>query len=414
VRAAVARLPRSARLAAIVAVAALAGLWALHGRTSPVEADWVPVTRDDLVLGVEVTGTLKAVDSSVISPPQVRETWNYKISMMAPEGSQVKKGQPVLGFDTTELDRKLDQKIAEAASAAKQLEKKQVDISLRRREDDLRLAEAEARERKAALKVDRPAELAAAAELRQARLDLGLARDEVAYLGLRVLAAKQADEAELSSLRNQRDVAEGRVKEIRESIERMTVGAPRDGTVIYVTDWREEKKKVGDSCWRAERVLEIPDLRSVIAKGEVDEVDAGKIAVGQKVAFRLDAHPDVEFGGRIASIWKTVQRQSYQNPLKVVRLDVSLDRTDTVRMRPGMRFRGTIETGRIPRAVVIPSDAVFPTPNGPVAWRKTVLGHEAVPLELGRRNDRLVEVLGGLSEGDQVARRDLGAGRIPA
>jgi multidrug efflux pump subunit AcrA (membrane-fusion protein) len=379
-----------------------------------VEADWVPVTRDDLVLGVEVTGTLKAVDSSVISPPQVRETWNYKISMMAPEGSQVKKGQPVLGFDTTELDRKLDQKIAEAASAAKQLEKKQVDISLRRREDDLRLAEAEARERKAALKVDRPAELAAAAELRQARLDLGLARDEIAYLKGRLESARAADEAELTSLRNQRDRAEERVKEIRESIGRMTVGAPRDGTVIYVTDWRETKKKVGDSVWRAERLMEIPDLRHMVAKGEVDEVDAGKIAVGQKVALRLDAHPDVEFGGRVSSIWKTVQRQSYQNPLKVVRLDIVLDRSDTVRMRPGMRFRGTIETARIERPLLIPTEAVFPTPDGPVAWRRTLLGYEAARLEVGRRNDKVVEVLGGLSEGDEVARRDLGTRRAPA
>jgi HlyD family secretion protein len=413
-RAAIARLPRGVRLAAVTVVVAGAGFWALFGRSPSEDADWVRVARDDLVLGVEVTGSLEAVDSSAISPPQVRETWNYKIAMMAPEGAQVKKGQPVLGFDTSELTRKLDQKVAEAASAAKQMEKKQVDITLRRREDELRLAEAEARERKAAMKVDRPPELAAASELRQARLDLGLARDEIAYVKKRTESATQADEAELSSLRNQRDLAEGRVKEIRESIERMTVGAPRDGTVIYVTDWREEKKKVGDSCWRAERVLEIPDLRSVIAKGQVDEVDAGKIAVGQKVAFRLDAHPDVEFAGRISSIWKTVQRQSYQNPLKVVRLDVTLDRTDTVRMRPGMRFRGTVETGRVPRAVVIPSEAVFPTPEGPVAWRKTVLGHEAVALTLGRRNDKLVEVLGGLEEGDQVARRDLGARRVPA
>ena len=254
-RARILRVPRQARLAAVAVVVAGAGWWALSGRRPSEDADWVRVARDDLVLGVDVTGFLKAVDSTVVSPPAVRETWNYKISMLAPEGAQVKKGEPVVGFDTSDLDRKLEQKIAEAASAAKQMEKKQVDVTLRRREDDLRLAEAEARERKAALKVDRPAELAAAAELRQARLDLGLARDEIAYLKGRLESARAADEAELTSLRNQRDRAEERVKEIRESIGRMTVGAPRDGTVIYVTDWRETKKKVGDSMWRAERLM---------------------------------------------------------------------------------------------------------------------------------------------------------------
>jgi len=178
-----------------------------------------------------------------------------------------------------------------------------------------------------------------------------------------------------------------------------------------VTDWREEKKKVGDNCWRGDKVVEIPDLKSMIAKGEVDEVDGGKVATGQRVTFRLDAHPDVEFTGRISSIWKTVQRKSFQNPLKVVRLDILLDRTDTVRMRPGMRFRGAAETERVPRCLVIPLEAVFPTRDGPVAWRRTALGFEAVPLELGRRNDHEIEVLDGLIEGDQVARRDLGAKR---
>lgn len=410
-KARLAGVPRWIRLAAVALIVLAAGWWALLGRAPSEDPDWVRVTRDDLVLGVEVTGTLKSTDSSQIGPPLVREIWNYKISMLAPEGAEVAKGQPVVGFDGSDLVRKLDQKLAEAASARKQLEKKQVDITLRRREDALRLAEAEARERKAALVVDRPEELAAASELKQARLDLGLARDELAYLKTRMESAAKADEAELRSLRNQQERAEQRVAEIRDAIERMDVKAPRNGTVIYVTDWREEKKKVGDSCWRGDKVVEIPDLKSMIAKGEVDEVDGGKIATGQEVTFRLDAHPDVEFTGRISSIWKTVQRKSFQNPLKVVRLDILLDRTDTVRMRPGMRFRGTAETERVPRCLVIPLEAVFPTRDGPVAWRKTAFGFGAVPLRLGRRNDHEVEVLGGLSEGDQVARRDLGAKR---
>jgi hypothetical protein len=404
-------LPRWIRLAAAAMIVLAAGWWALRGRAPSEDPDWVRVTRDDLVLGVEVTGTLKSTDSSQIGPPLVREIWNYKISMLAPEGAEVAKGQPVVGFDSSDLVRKLDQKLAEAASARKQLEKKQVDITLRRREDALRLAEAEARERKAALVVDRPEELAAASELKQAKLDLGLARDELAYLKTRMESAAKADEAELGSLRNQQERAEQRVAEIRDAIDRMEVKAPRNGTVIYVTDWREEKKKVGDNCWRGDKVVEIPDLKSMIAKGEVDEVDGGKVAAGQRVNFRLDAHPDVEFTGRISSIWKTVQRKSFQNPLKVVRLDILLDRTDTVRMRPGMRFRGTAETERVPRCLVIPLEAVFPTREGPMAWRRTALGFEAVPLRLGRRNDHEIEVLDGLSEGDQVARRDLGAKR---
>jgi multidrug efflux pump subunit AcrA (membrane-fusion protein) len=189
----------------------------------------------------------------------------------------------------------------------------------------------------------------------------------------------------------------------------MSVKAPRAGTVVYATSWRDEKKKVGDSAWRGERILEIPDLAAMKGEGEVDESDAGKIAVGQKVRFRLEAHPDTEFTGKIASILSTVQRQSFRNPVKVVKLVVALDSTDARKMRPGMRFRGVIETGRIADAVLVPADAVFPTDAGPIAFRKTLTGFGRRILTLGARNEASVEVKTGLEPGDRIARRDLDA-----
>jgi RND family efflux transporter MFP subunit len=391
-----------------IAVVTGGGAWWFSGRgDASVAADWIDVKREDLILGVEVSGTLAAVESSQLTPPQIPETWNFKISMLAPEGAQVTSGQPVMGFDASDLERKLEQKLAESASAGKQLERTQADITLRRNQEALRLAEAEGRLGKAELKVDRPGELASAAELAQARLDLDLARQEIDFMKKQQAAAIEADRAQISALVAQRDRAEQRVKEIRDAIERMTVKAPRDGTVIYVTNWREEKKKVGDSVWRAERILEIPDLRKMNAKGEVAEAAFGEIAERQRVTLRLDAHPDIEFSGRVASIWKTVQRKSWQDPQRVVRLEINLDSTDTMRMRPGMRFRGTIETDRVPRALVVPAEAVFPTSDGPVVYCKTPMGYERITVTLGRRNDKLVEIREGLSEGDRVARRDL-------
>jgi multidrug efflux pump subunit AcrA (membrane-fusion protein) len=189
----------------------------------------------------------------------------------------------------------------------------------------------------------------------------------------------------------------------------MSVKAPRPGTVVYVTNWREEKKKVGDSAWRGERVIEIPDLTAMKGEGEVDESDAGKIAVGQKVRLRLEAHPDVEFVGKIGSIWSTVQRQSWRSLVQVVKLVIELDATDPRKMRPGMRFRGVIETGRVKNALLVPADAVFPTEAGPIAFREAAVGYTKRALTLGARNETSVEVKSGLSEGDRVARRDLDA-----
>ena len=143
------------------------------------------------------------------------------------------------------------------------------------------------------------------------------------------------------------------------------------------------------------------------AMGQVHEADAGRIAEGQHVKFGLDAHPDVEFTERISSIWRTVQRESWNSEQKVVRLEVELDQTDTLRMRPGMRFRGEIEVDRAEQALLVDADAVFLHADGPVVYRRKLWGHEQVPVGLGRRNADRVEVLGGLSEGDTISRTDL-------
>jgi HlyD family secretion protein len=258
------------------------------------------------------------------------------------------------------------------------------------------LAEAEANRQKAALKLDRPPELVAANELAKVRIDLDTAEKEIAYLHAREESLEVAFEAEAGVLREERDRAAGRVREIKAAITEMEVKAPRSGTVIYTTTRRGEKKKVGDPCWREEKVLEIPE--------EVDEVDAGKLAVGQGVKLRLEAYPDTEITGRVESISATVGRRSWRSPLKVVRVRLRLDETDPMRMRPEMRFRGTIEVERIRDALVVARDAVVNTPDGPMVRRRRLTGLRTVPVTLGRSNTELVEVLEGLSVGDRVLR----------
>jgi len=399
---------RARPLVAVLAAAILllAGWWAFGALRGGESGSWVRVERDDLVLGVEVTGTLKAVDTSSIGPPQIPWIWEYKISMLAPEGDDVENGQPVLGFDTSELQRRLKEMMAEAEEAHKEIEKKEAELALQRETNRLRLAEAEARLRKARLQVEVPDELTSENDLRKASLDLRLAEDEIEYVRKRLQDMTRSGEDALASLRRHREYAEGEVQATREAIESMTVKAPRDGTVIYASNWRDEKKKVGDACWRGEMVLEIPNLTRMMADGEVDEADASKVAVQQKLTLRLDSHPDEEFSGTVSHIWGTVKRKSWRNPLKVVRLDVDLDRTDERRMRPGMRFRGTIEIERIEDAVVIPVETVFISENGPTVYRKTLMGHEKVAVNLGRRNEKMVEVLGGVDESDRVSRVD--------
>jgi HlyD family secretion protein len=396
--------------AALLAVALC--LWLVAGRAAASgTGDWAEVRRDDLVVGVPVAGTLSSVQAVRIGPPQISQIWDYKISFMAPEGAPVRPGEPVLGFDTSELERQLLDKRAERDSAQKELEKKQTDLEIDRRDRELELAEAEARLRKASLKVDVPPELVASRDLAKAREDLALARREVAYLKNRLHLEAVEGATESDAMARKRDRAAVRVQEMEAAIGRMTVTAPRAGTVVYVATDEGEKKKVGDSCWRGQSVLEIPDLRRMEAEGEIDEADAGRVAVGQRVTFRLDAHPDDVFTGRVRSVGGSVQSRSDADALKVVKLEIDLDSTDPQRMRPGMRFLGTVEVERVPKALVVPVEAVFNRGSGPVVYRQTGWGSEEVRPTLGRRNDRQVEIRSGLKLGDRVSRRELAESR---
>ena len=360
--------------------------------------------RRDLVLSVELKGELSALDEEPIGPVKLPEVWDYRISFLAPEGSRVRKGEPVLGFDTTTLRQQLEEKKAEAESAEKEIERRRRSLALERGDLELLAAQVEARRAKATLKVDVPAEISGANELKKARLDLALAEAEARSVGRRLEEAERAARAELSILEGRRRRAALRASELGTTIQRMTIPAPRDGTVLYVPNWNGDKKKVGDNCWFGEKVLAVPDLARLGVAGEVDEADAGLVAEGASVSLRLDAHPDREVRGKVRSIQRTVQRASPQVPLKVARLAVSLEKVDLERMKPGMRVRGRVETGRVARALVVPSDAVVPTEAGPFVWVPRGAGARPVAVTVGRRNAEWVEVTKGLGEGDSVLR----------
>lgn len=366
------------------------------------DAQTVTVERGTLVIGVEVAGEMKALDSKRISPPPISGVWNYKIAMMAEEGSVAEEGQPVLMLDTTELKQRLDAKQAERDSAATQLQMKVASAKMAREDEALALAEAQAELRKAKLKADAPEGITAVLELKKSKLDLELARKKVEFQKAKSKAAARRDNSDVGRWRSKRDRAQERVEEITKSIEAMNILAPRQGTVIYTTNWQGEKKKIGDTAWRGEPVMSLASLDQMEGEGEVDEVDVSRVHEGQVVSLRLDAQADSEIRGRIVEIARTVRRASPENPLKVARVRIELEPTEEVKLRPGMRFRGTVESERVEGALLLPLEAVVPTPEGPVVFRKRGLSTEEVSVQLGRRTAEQVEVLGGLEEGDEV------------
>jgi hypothetical protein len=210
----------------------------------------------------------------------------------------------------------------------------------------------------------------------------------------------------MANLREQVSLAAGKVERYQRAIAAMTVAAPKGGTVIVRSrNNSEERFKVGDSVWRAERVLQIPDLETLRARVEIDEALGGRLAVGQPATYFLDAHPDRALSGRVELITQSVQRKSFMDPTKVLKVTLSVERGEApaaFALRPGLRLRGQIETGRRAEVLAIPEEAVLIDGEGVYVEARGPLGVRRLRPRLGQRSRGYFEVLAGIEPGQEL------------
>jgi multidrug resistance efflux pump len=387
------------RAVGLVALVALAGLGCGHADGA---RELVEVERSDLVLTVEVSGQLAAVDSTDIKPPVLADTPLLKISWLAPETAELAAGAPVVAFDASELERGVATLEAQIAESRLRLAQARESAARDRRQQELQRLELEASARKARLQLDVPPDLVAQLKLRgdqldaeDATADLAHSRDDAAY-------ARHASDAEIQAQIDTGASLARQVAELERGIAQLKLTAPRAGTVVYPITSGTDKRKLGDTVYRSDVVVQVVGLGAMAGNGVIDEADLARVAPHEPVTLRIDALPDVALRGTVGSIAPTVQR-SEVDPSNVVRVQIAIAPTPAA-LRPGMRFRGQIETQRIPGVIQVPAEAVFVTSAGPVAYREAAGGLEPVPLALGRRSLETVEVTSGLAPGDRVSR----------
>ena len=166
--------------------------------------DWSTARRGDLVRTVDVTGSLKSKDSALLGPPPVDSIWNFTITWLATEGDDVEEGDKVIAFDVKELRQRLLSEQNVAKSRQKELEKKLTSTTMARRDEELKLAEAEAEVRRARMPASASPDLVASVGLRSAQLDLELAEAKLAAETRKAAGATRRDAAELASMRAER------------------------------------------------------------------------------------------------------------------------------------------------------------------------------------------------------------------
>ena len=189
-------------------------------------------------------------------------------------------------------------------------------------------------------------------------------------------------------------------------LDETTIIAPIPGMVVYREEYRNgerRKPRVGDIVLQNQPLLYLPDITSMIVETFVREVDVHKVRIGTSTSTLVDAFPEIAFDGEVVSIGVLAENQTRRNDSsKVFQGSIRLDNS-TDNLRPGMTARSVINSGGIENALCIPVSAVFVDDGKPFCYVSDGSDYERSFVELGSQNDNWVEVLSGLSKGDNVS-----------
>jgi macrolide-specific efflux system membrane fusion protein len=203
-----------------------------------------------------------------------------------------------------------------------------------------------------------------------------------------------------------RDVAQA-----KDYLSKMVIIAPIDGIVNVLPNFKSGGSfgqsppgfKEGDRAWTGAAIAEIPDLSEMRMELKLEEVDRGKMTLGELVRIRVDAIPEKEFTATldwISPIAALIFR-GFGSSDKVFPCRATLKNLDP-RLRPGMSASAEIVIERQPNALLIPSRASFLQKGKPAVYVQKGQQFIVRPIEVGRRNEEDLVVLGGLKEGELV------------
>ncbi len=367
------------------------------------EEDWITLRKEDLTFGVSGSGQLQAAQAVEIRPPTLRDSYRFKIASMVEEGKQVKKGEPILDFDKTEISKRLTDENANLAKVKEEREKTQASLEVQRKDLELQVEEAKVEKEKAVNKLTEAREFESNLKLKTAEYEAEYTTRKVDMLEKKLGAVNRHAELQLKILSDRIDFYANRVKLANDALDALSIKAPTAGVVIYKPNWNNEKKQVGSDCFMMETIMTLPDLNTLLVEGQVAEVDAGKVHVGQRVSVTLDAIPEKTFEGKVTEVSTIFTEASFDRPVKVLQIKAKLESLDLKRMRPGMVTRLELIVDRMRNVLAVPL-SVIEVENGQ-SFVKVKKGDttERRLVQLGKNNGIVAVVTSGLTEGEQVA-----------
>ncbi len=359
------------------------------------------VTASEFIIDLNEAGETKAHSSMTVSTPRLRG--QLQITKLAEEGSIVKKGDFLVQFDTAEFARKLEEEKNKLIEAQAELDSKQAQQKSKMAQLVSSFKTQEYSHRLSQLNLEKM-KYEASAKQEEAKLNMKKADIALEQAKESIETQKVIDAAELQQAKIKIRQAEIELEKAEKQLNDATLSAPGPGLVVYEKIWGGSgmaKVKVGDTPWRGQGILSIPDLSKMQVKTAINEVDVSKIREGQEVIVHLDAHAEDTYYGTVTEIANLARTEKGEdNSAKVFDVTISIKEADA-KVKPGMSASCQIIIDRIDSVLSIPLQSVFEKEDTTVCYVFDP-NPKMLKIEVGPKNKNYIVVKKGLKAGDQI------------
>jgi membrane fusion protein, macrolide-specific efflux system len=250
------------------------------------------------------------------------------------------------------------------------------------------------------------------AELGKSRVAIDFARSTLDRKR-RAVAEHVMPRAELDDAEHvlRASLAEQRILEVRRSaaydrVRYTQILSPLDGTVIQrATEVGEVVVPGVQATFDGKPLLTVADLSTLVVKVDLNQIDVAKVRLGGAASVTFDALPGKTLAARITRVAPASTKLSGKD-VEVFPVEAELLTSDEA-IKPGMTADVRIQLEERAGVITLPIEAVV-NGGGRATVTRVLTGEggeersEKVDVTLGARNDRELELISGLNEGDRV------------
>jgi HlyD family secretion protein len=219
-----------------------------------------------------------------------------------------------------------------------------------------------------------------------------------------LISEEEQDQIELSlaSARGKLVQATTALERAKERLNESIVRAPINGIILqkYVEKGQIIASGVSN-VGGGTPIVDIADMSSVYIETGIDEIDIGKIQVGQPAVVVAEAYPELKFNGTIVRIAPEAKIEQNVTLFNVI---VEVGNTDG-KLKSGMNTDITISIVNRENVLLIPTIAIQALTEAEAQLNERVVllkqENEFVPhkVKIGLSNFKQTEILSGLTEG---------------